>query len=114
MTGEILMKEKDESKFRGISANAILLPLETAMVILLILIIILVIEVNRSSNKLSDVLEKAGIYQTDEETFKKLFDEADRSMYAKKKQMHESGQYQHNPGDSSFISGGMVTEGAGE
>lgn len=57
------MQEKDKSKFQGISANAILLPLEITMVILIILIIILVIEVNRSSNKLSDLLEKAGIYQ---------------------------------------------------
>ena len=54
---------KEKSKIRGIPANTIVLPLEIALSILLILIIILVVELNRSNNKLADLLEQSGIYQ---------------------------------------------------
>ena len=53
----------EKSKIRGIPANTIVLPLEIALSILLILIIILVVELNRSNNKLADLLEQSGIYQ---------------------------------------------------
>ena len=57
------MKEKDESKFRGVPANVIILPLEIIMAVLLILIFVLGVEVSRSSNKLANLLQRSGIYQ---------------------------------------------------
>lgn len=57
------MKENERSGARGIPANAIILPLEITLGLLLILIIILVYEVNRSSNELSDLMERSGVYQ---------------------------------------------------
>ena len=55
------MKGKERRDFRGIPANAMLLPVEIILIILLTLIVILVFEVNRSSNKLSDLMENFGI-----------------------------------------------------
>ena len=57
------MKSKERRDFRGIPANAMLLPVEIILIILLTLIVILVFEVNRSSNKLSDLMENFGICQ---------------------------------------------------
>lgn len=57
------MKSKERRDFRGIPANAMLLPVEIILIILLTLIVILVFEVNHSSNKLSDLMENFGICQ---------------------------------------------------
>ena len=54
---------KETKKHRSIPANAIILPMEIMLTILLILIVILVYEVNRSSNRLSELTERAGVLQ---------------------------------------------------
>ena len=52
------MKEKDPSKVGGIHANALVIPLGIVISLLLLFIIILVFEVNRSTNNLSDMLQR--------------------------------------------------------
>ncbi len=57
------MRENERPGARGIPANAIILPLEIILGLLLISIVFLVYEVNRSSNDLSDLMERSGLYQ---------------------------------------------------
>ena len=57
------MKENENTGFRGISANAIIVPIEIVLALLLIRVTILVFEVNRSSNELSYLMERSGAYQ---------------------------------------------------
>ena len=48
---------------RGIPANAIMMPLGAMFSILLVCVVFLILEVNRSSNELSDLMERNGVYQ---------------------------------------------------
>ena len=56
------MRNKDKAGYQGVPANAIIRPLEISLAVLLMLIIVLVFEVNRSSNELSDLMERSGTY----------------------------------------------------
>ena len=57
------MQKKKRTGIGGLTANAIILPFEVVLCMFLILIVILVFEVNRSSNKLTDMMEKSSVYQ---------------------------------------------------
>jgi diguanylate cyclase (GGDEF) domain len=56
------MKVKEKTAFRGIPANAIIVPLEIVLIMLLALIVFLVFEVNHYSNQLSSLMENSGVY----------------------------------------------------
>ena len=57
------MKKNAKTQKQGISANAIMMPLGIILAVLLVFIIILVFEVNRSSNELTDLMERFGVCQ---------------------------------------------------
>ena len=59
------MKNSVKPEKQGISANAIMMPLGIIIAVLLVFIIFLVFEVNRSSNELTDLMERYGVYQQD-------------------------------------------------
>ena len=57
------MEEKSTSKIGGLPANTIVIPLAAILVVLFTAIVFLVIEVNRSTNELSDLMRKNNLYQ---------------------------------------------------
>lgn len=60
------MKKKEKITIKGVPANVIIVPLEIILAVLLFFIFILVLETNRSSNELADLIERFGVYQQDE------------------------------------------------
>ena len=59
------MKIETKSKKDGFSANSLIIPLVVILVFLHVLIISLIAEVNRSTNELSDMMQRLGKYQSE-------------------------------------------------